>query len=78
MYAALKSQPMPPCDVWTPGTDAMAEYALFRFPPPPSDCAAAACAAVTLYRSEPTPDLTSDVPADDVTRAIVTSAAVIR
>ncbi len=49
----------------------MAEYALLRLPPPPSACAAEACAALTLYRSPPTPDFTSEAPAVDVTRAMV-------
>ena len=48
MYVALVIQPAPPIPVCTPGTEAMAEYALLRLPPPPSGAAAAACEALTL------------------------------
>ena len=66
-------QPIWPMPTSTPGTEAIAEYALCRLPPPPRAAAADAWAELTLYMSPPTPDFTSDAPACDVTRTIVLS-----
>ncbi len=60
----------------TPGTDAIAPYALFKPPGPISDCAARCVVALTEYTSLVVPGLTTSVPARDRTFAIVLSVGV--